>query len=554
MKRDTPGTVLAGKYELIRIAGQGGMALVWRAKMRARGEERPVAVKRMLVNDRDHEFAELFEEEARVGLQLKHPNIVQVLDFAADEKHGYYLVMEWVEGIDLLDFMKAYHADKRHMPWQVVMAIGLGACRGLQGAHERTDLKGQRHPVIHRDLTPGNVLVGMDGEVKIADFGLARATDRGSMTMPNTIKGKLSYTAPEIANGERATERSDIFGLGVTLWECLAARKLFFGKSNLEVIQAIYQWNVTPLATLRPDVPLPVVEVVTRAIARNPANRFGSAREMGEALAAVLQSDPVDAARLGATVRAARARLEQIDGEAPDSTKEISLSEELSSRDLQPLPSSRRQAPPPPRPPRISSVPTPPVVATPAPAKPRAIPPPPPKIAPKPATIPSPKPATTPTPKPATIPSPKPATIPSPKPATIPSPKPDEKQPARKHVSTPLSRLQPLGPAPTKPAPAPAPTKPEPPPAPLSPVAKILSERPAPAIHEAAPHEALHLSFSDLFEAGIKADVDVDASPASSRMGRRKDPSDLTGVLDHLSSWDLPVEPPKSKARLPRKK
>ena len=501
MKRDTPETVLAGKYELIHVAGQGGMALVWRARMHQPGGDRLVAVKRMLVNDRDHEFAELFIEEARVGLHLKHPNIVQVIDFAADEKHGYYLVMEWVEGIDLLDFMRAFHADRRHMPWQAAVAVAQGVCLGLQGAHERVDSKGERHPVIHRDLTPGNVLVGIDGSVKIADFGLARATDRGSMTMPNTIKGKLSYTAPEIANGEQATERSDIFGLGVTLWECLAARKLFTGKSNLEVIEAIYKWEVTPLEKLRPDIPNAVLEVVKRAIARNPASRFASAREMGEALGALLRDDPVDAGRLGATVRAARARLEQLDGKAPDSAREPSILEELSARDLQPIPPSRRPAPPPP--PRIAPPPPP------AAAK-RALPPPPPKVAAKPATVEAPKTATA-------------------------------KQPGRKVVSTPLSKLQPLGPPAAKPAP-------------LSPVAKILSERPAPAIREAAPHEALHLSFSDLFEAGIKADVDVHASPASSRMGLRKDPSELNEVLDHLSSWDAPVEPPKSKARIPRKK
>jgi eukaryotic-like serine/threonine-protein kinase len=347
MKRDTPGTILAGKYELLRIAGQGGMAIVWRAVTRGPQGERPLAVKRMLVGDRDLTFAELFREEARVGLGLRHENIVQVLDFGASEADGYYLVMEWVEGIDLLDFMRAYHADGRHMPWQAIAAVASRVCHGLRGAHEKVGAGGKVQPVIHRDLTPGNILLGIDGAVKIADFGLARATDRGSMTMPNTIKGKLSYTAPEVASGEPASVRSDIFGLGVTLWECLAARKLFAAKSNLEVIQAIYRWDVPDLSQIRRDLPADVVKAVTQAIARDPEQRYASARSMGQAFDKVLSRDPVDGGRLGATVQAARKRLSELDA-APTIEEVSALTADLVSVHDGAAGPPRRKPPPPP--------------------------------------------------------------------------------------------------------------------------------------------------------------------------------------------------------------
>jgi serine/threonine-protein kinase len=313
-------TVIAKRYELIQIAGTGGMAAVWRGVMRDHGQERPVAVKRMLVDiARDPTVVALFVEEARVGLQLVHPNIVRVLDFGTDETGAYYLAMEWVEGLDLFDYMRSFHAAGVHVPWQAVASIGYQALRGLEAAHDNVDAKGHRRPVIHRDLSPSNILVGVDGVAKVADFGLARATDRATMTFPNMIKGKVSYTAPELMRGHKANERSDIYCLGVTLWECLAARKLFPGANNIEVLRAIQTADIPSLTKYRPDTPAELASAVQRAVQRSPELRWKTALEMAGAFGDVLRAivPPVDARRLGASVLQARDRLAAIEGQIP---------------------------------------------------------------------------------------------------------------------------------------------------------------------------------------------------------------------------------------------
>ncbi len=317
--------IIAGRYELLEVAGTGGMAAVWRGVAREGTRTRPVAIKRILVDiARDPTVVALFQEEARVGRQLNHPNIVQVLDYGKDEAGASYLVMEWVEGMDFFDYMRSFHGARVHVPWQAAAAIGYQTLRGLVAAHERVDETGRRRPVIHRDLTPSNMLVGIDGIVKVADFGLARATDRATMTFPNMIKGKVSYTAPELLRGKKASEKSDIYCLGVTLWEALAARKLFPGSNNVEVLQAVQTGTIPPLAKYRPDVPPVFVDIIHRAVLRDPDQRWSSAREMAKSLLAFVRSiqPPVDAPPLAAGVNQARERLRAIDGQIPVVIKE----------------------------------------------------------------------------------------------------------------------------------------------------------------------------------------------------------------------------------------
>lgn len=312
--------MIAGRYELIEVAGTGGMAAVWRGVDRGGALPRPVAIKRILVDiARDPAVVALFQEEARVGRQLNHPNIVQVIDYGKDETGASYLVMEWVEGVDLFDYMRSFHGARVHVPWQAVAAIGYQTLRGLVAAHERLDDAGRRKPVIHRDLTPSNILVGVDGIVKVADFGLARATDRATMTFPNMIKGKVSYTAPELLRGKKASERSDIYCLGVTMWEALAARKLFPGNNNVEVLQAIQVGKIPPLAKYRPDLPPALADLTHRAVLRDPGQRWQTARAMATDLLTIVRSirPAVDARRLGASVAQAKERLRAIDGQIP---------------------------------------------------------------------------------------------------------------------------------------------------------------------------------------------------------------------------------------------
>jgi serine/threonine protein kinase len=313
MKQDRPGRIIAGRYELLERAGEGGMATVWRAALRGGGRlARPVAVKRILASKAsDAHLVRLFEEEARVGASLQHPNIVQILDFGVDEEGDYFLVLEWIEGIDLHQWVRSHPPGLSTTPWPLVATIGVEVLRGLAAAHGRLDDAGRPAPVYHRDISPSNVLLASSGAVKLTDFGLARAMDRASMTRPNVIKGKLAYCAPEMIAGSEPTARTDLFALGVVLWEAIAQARLFTGKNDLEVLLSVRRGVVERLDHLRTDVPRALVDTVHRALAPSPEERFGTAMEMARALATVLRDHPevVDAEPLGRSVREARERL-----------------------------------------------------------------------------------------------------------------------------------------------------------------------------------------------------------------------------------------------------
>ena len=310
---DVPGRRVAGKYELIEKAGEGGMAVVWRAlTMGAEGFERPVALKRAHRSlAADPAFVAMFVEEARVNATLDHPNIVHIHVFGADEQGEHYLVMEWVEGVDLRRLGHGLAIDGAHVPWEIATAIMADVCRGLHVAHTRENAGGDPFPIYHRDVTPQNVLVSTQGVVKITDFGLARAMDRARVTTPGVVKGKLSYLAPELTLDHPPSAQTDLFGVGIVLWETLAGEKLFDGATDLEVIQKVNRASVPPIMAIRPDVPPALAEVVHTALARHPRARFPDARAMATALTRVLRylDDPVEADAIAETVRRARQAL-----------------------------------------------------------------------------------------------------------------------------------------------------------------------------------------------------------------------------------------------------
>ncbi len=334
------GRIVDGKYELIEKIGEGGMAVVWRAMMRgAAGFARPVAVKKIKPEFRAiSNYINMFVEEARVGSELAHPNIVQVYDFCADEEQSYYLIMEWVEGMDLAAFVTSYVDIGEVTPWALITAIGIGALRGLAAAHERHRPDGTVAPVIHRDVSPHNILLANNGIVKLSDFGLARARDRVcSLTAPGTVKGKLSYLAPEICFGKEATVFTDQFSMGAVLWEALTGEQLFGGATDLEVFKKIRDCDVGPLGTRRPDLPEQLVTTIHRSLAKDPAERFPSAREMAQELAAVLKTvDSGDSHKhLGAMVNEARQRLGSHSGRHSSSD---SVEIEFSTATARPMP------------------------------------------------------------------------------------------------------------------------------------------------------------------------------------------------------------------------
>lgn len=310
---DAAGRVLAGRYELVEQIGEGGMAVVWRAIQRGSSPfQRAVAVKRIrgaLV--RSSESLEMFAEEARVGCELQHPNIVGVLDYGFDENGEPFLVTELVTGMHFGDWVVGHVRFGKETPWELTAAIGVEVLRGLDAAHTRRDASGAPSPILHRDVTPPNILLDQSGSVQLADFGLARAMDRDRLTRPEIVKGKAAYLSPELVRGEPPSVQSDIFAVGIVMWEALSGNRLFKGENEVMSALLVRDAKVPLLGMKRPSLPLGLCSIVHRALERDPANRFGSAREMLEALRSTLRVLPhsTDSFSLRDSVIEARRRL-----------------------------------------------------------------------------------------------------------------------------------------------------------------------------------------------------------------------------------------------------
>jgi len=291
-----PGSMIGGRYQLVDLIAEGGLSTVWQGV--ARSSEvfaRPVAIKVMkrAFSAVGGPYLSMFLEEARIGAVLQHANVIQVLDFiveATPTGPTYCLIMEWVDGIDLRSMLRVEHQLGRKLSWPLVATVGLRVLRGLAAAHERRLPDNTVSPVIHRDISPQNILLALNGDIKLVDFGMARARDRiAEHTAPGFVKGTLSYMAPEILAGKPATPVSDLFSVACTLWEALAGERLFHAKADVQVIDMIRKCEVPSLAAVRPDLPPSLVAAVHRALSADPAARFVSARQMAHELGEVLR-------------------------------------------------------------------------------------------------------------------------------------------------------------------------------------------------------------------------------------------------------------------------
>jgi eukaryotic-like serine/threonine-protein kinase len=281
-----------GRYELLEIAGVGGMASVWRAVLRGPGRfQRTVAVKHMHRHLAEQpRFVEMFCEEARVGAALQDRNIAQVYELL-EEEGQYYLVLEWVEGIDLATYIQYVTRLGKPTRWELIAAVGIGMLRGLAAAHERALDDGSVQPILHRDVSPHNVLISVSGPAKLIDFGLSLAVDRDiAPTPPGMAKGKMAYLSPEVVCGERPTPASDQFAAGTVLWEALAGRRLFHAADPQEALYRLTCADVEPLAQTRSRLPRQLVATVHKALAADPAERFPSVRDMANQLGHVLKA------------------------------------------------------------------------------------------------------------------------------------------------------------------------------------------------------------------------------------------------------------------------
>ena len=280
--------IIDGRYAIYDEIASGGMATVhFGCSIGAGSFSRVVAIKRLHAHlAREQEFVTMFKDEARVAARIRHPNVAPTLDVVAIERE-IFIVMEYVHGESLSKLLGALRARREPMPLPVVAAILIGLLGGLHAAHEATDERGMSLRIVHRDVSPQNLIVGADGIARIVDFGIAKAVGRLQQTQTGEIKGKFGYMAPEQVNGSPVTRAADIYAAGVVLWEALTGVPLYKADSDVQLAAQVLLGNVRPPSHALPGVP-PVFDDITMcALARDPGSRFATARDMARALESV---------------------------------------------------------------------------------------------------------------------------------------------------------------------------------------------------------------------------------------------------------------------------
>ena len=291
-----------GQYTLLEKIAAGGMAEVWKARMRGvEGFQKTVAIKKILPHMTDNsEFVGMFIDEAKLAAQLSHPNIVHIYDLGKIGR-DYYIAMEYVDGKDLRSLMNAGRRKGVRLPLGLALFIAARLASALDYAHRKRDFEDREMGLVHRDVSPQNVLLSLEGDVKLCDFGIAKAVSKAGQTQMGALKGKLQYMSPEQAWGRAVDARSDLFSLGAVLYEMLTGDRLFTGDTEISVLESVRQGQIRSTRQTDPSIPVEVDEIVARALAYDPQNRFASAGEMKQRIEAVLHAqgmspDPTDLA------------------------------------------------------------------------------------------------------------------------------------------------------------------------------------------------------------------------------------------------------------------
>jgi eukaryotic-like serine/threonine-protein kinase len=275
------------RYELVGEIASGGMATVFLARLTgAGGFQRFVAIKRLhphLAGEK--EFVEMFLDEARLAAGIHHSNVVSILEVGASPL-GYYLVMEYVEGDTLARLLARAAGKGQRLPTGIALRIVLDMLFGLHGAHELKDDKGTILELVHRDVSPQNVLVGVDGVARITDFGVARATSRLTNTRVGQLKGKLAYMAPEQAQGDPLDRRADVFSAGILIWETLAAKRLFKAENEAATLSRVMNEPIPELTRVAPHISKELAAVVKRGLERDRTKRYSTTQQFAEAIEA----------------------------------------------------------------------------------------------------------------------------------------------------------------------------------------------------------------------------------------------------------------------------
>ncbi len=282
-----------GRYVLYDEIASGGMASVHFGRMLGpAGFSRTVAIKRLHAHlARDPQFVSMFLDEARVAARVQHPNVVSTIDVVAREGE-LFLVMEYVNSESLSTLLREARARGVRVPPHVVSSIISGVLHGLHAAHEAKSEQGEPLQIVHRDVSPQNIIVGIDGVARVLDFGVAKATMRVQLTRSGEVKGKFAYMAPEQLESRKIDRRTDLYAASVVLWEALASKRLFSGDDPGAIVTRVLLTKVPSLAAIVPDLPPRLHALVQRGLARDAAHRFPTALEMALELEACLPAAP----------------------------------------------------------------------------------------------------------------------------------------------------------------------------------------------------------------------------------------------------------------------
>jgi len=278
-----------GKYILFERINVGGMAEIFLARSRGiHGFKRMMAIKKILPTmAEDKEFINMFIDEARIASGLSHANIVQIFELSKYE-NDYYIAMEYVHGKDLRYIQERLTPGRKPMPLPLAILIAYRICEALDYAHSRRDSSGRPMGIIHRDISPQNVIISYEGEVKICDFGIAKAANRSQKTQAGVLKGKFGYMSPEQVRGLPLDGRSDLFTVGTLLYEMVTLQRLFLGESDFSTLEKVRNADVVPPSAYNKDIPQELEEIILKALAREVEDRYQNAGEMADALQAQL--------------------------------------------------------------------------------------------------------------------------------------------------------------------------------------------------------------------------------------------------------------------------
>jgi eukaryotic-like serine/threonine-protein kinase len=280
------GTYFLGRYRVVDEIGVGGMASVHLARMDGPGGfQKWAAIKRIHAHlIEDESFVQMFLDEAQISARISHPNVATVFDLG---KHDdtYWIAMEYLHGEPLREIMRKSEETGHPMPPEIACKIIADAAEGLHAAHELIGKNGEKLGLVHRDVTPHNLFVTYDGVTKVVDFGIAKFSSRlSSSTRAGTLKGKLAYMSPEQVHGETIDRRTDIFALGVVLWELTTGQRLFRMDNDLDTLAKVQECNVPRPSTIVRGYPMDLEKIVLKALVKNRADRYRTAREFSRAL------------------------------------------------------------------------------------------------------------------------------------------------------------------------------------------------------------------------------------------------------------------------------